>query len=115
MPAKDPNSKPPKSKKSQPPQNPVGMAPLDKVYWGRCAMATLAGLVSGETFGMLSQPSGGLTVLIVFYLFSVLLSRALVADTVGIERQLYTQGIGTYLLLWFMIFSLYATFVLYHA
>lgn len=115
MPAKDPNSKPDKSKKKSPPQKPVGMVPLDKVYWARCAMAVVAGLVAGATLKNLPQPTGGLSVLIVFYFFSVLVARALVGETVGTERQLYTQGVGTFLLLWFMVFSLYTTLILYPA
>ena len=74
----------------------------------------VAGLVAGATLNILPQPTGGLSLLVVFYFFSVLLARALVGETVSTERQLYTQGLGTFLLLWFMVFALYTTFILYH-
>jgi len=115
LPAKDPNSKPDKSKRNLPPQKPVGMSPLDKVYWSRCVMAVLAGITSGATFTLLSQPTGGLSLLIFFYFLSVIVARALVGSSISSERQLYTQGWGTFFLLWFMVFSLYATFFLYPA
>jgi len=115
LPAKAPNSKPDKSKKSPPQPKPVGMSPLDKVYWTRCVMAIVAGVVSGATFSLLNQPTGGFAVLLLFYFLSVLVARALVGGAVDSERQLYTTGWGTYFLLWFMVFSLYATFILYKA
>jgi hypothetical protein len=110
LPAKDAHSKPDKSKKPQPPQKPVGMLPLDKVYWTRLGIAVVAGITSGATVVLVPQPLGGLAFLIIFYLFSVLVARALVGERIGSERQLYTQGLGTFLILWFMFFSLYVTF-----
>jgi hypothetical protein len=77
-------------------------------------MAVVAGLAAGATLEILPQPTGGLSLLVVFYLFSVLVARALVGETISTERQLYTQGVGTFFLLWFMVFSLYTTFILYH-
>lgn len=49
-----------------------------------------------------------------FYFASVLVARYLVGELVAGERQLYTQGIGTYLLMWFSVFVLYTTLVLWH-
>lgn|GEM_PF-946069 len=113
MPTKDPSSRPESSRKPRPNSDRDLRAPLDKVYWIRVAFAAAAGVLSGMTMNLLVQPYGGFSIMLAFYLVSVLVGRAAVSGLGVPERQLYTQGIGTYFLLWFMVFSLYVTFFLY--
>ncbi len=83
------------------------MKPLDKVYYTRVLFALLAGFVSGYFYTLDSFL--GILFLIFFYLLSSVIYR-----TAGWASgsSVYTHGIGTFVLVWFVTYSLYLTFLL---
>jgi hypothetical protein len=86
---------------------------LDKIYWMRVLVGGLAGIVCGMTFDLVNQPNTSLVMLVTFYGFSIII--ALFMDKKGLagKVKVYLHGIGIFLLLWFLVFSLYLTLLHY--
>jgi len=82
---------------------------LDKIYWVRSVAAALAGLTSGILYEGMPQPHTTIAVLLTFYGLSLMGSMLMDKQGLAGRMKVYLHGIGIYVILWFMMMSLYLT------
>lgn len=82
---------------------------LDRIYWLRTFLAAIAGIVSGIFYRGTPQPYTTAAVLLIFYAISIVSSVAVDRRGLAGRVKVYLHGIGIYILMWFMMMSLYLT------
>lgn len=108
MPPKTSSSRPDRSKTTRGMEK-ERLKVLDKIYWVRTFSAALAGLMSGILYERMPQPHTTIAILFTFYALSLM--GSMMVDKRGLAGRLkvYLHGIGIYIILWFMMMSLYLT------
>ena len=109
MPRKTSSSRPDRSKSTKGMEK-ERLKVLDKIYWVRTVFAAMAGLVSGILYESMPQPHTTVAVLFTFYALSLMGSMLVDKQGLAGRVKVYLHGIGIYIILWFMMMSLYLTF-----
>ncbi len=84
---------------------------LDRIYWIRVISSISAGLLCGILFNLTPQPQTTISILLTFYVISSIAAMLVDKKRITGMIKIYLHGIGTFIVLWFTVFSLYLTLV----